>query len=119
MTQIAAESLGVPIADVTFRLGDSALPDAPVERGSFTVSSVGSAVRAACDAVRKSLFELARKVDGSPLAKASLENVEFAEGVVRLRDDRSRSVSLAQAMRHGGVAVIDEEVSAGPTSEQK
>jgi xanthine dehydrogenase YagR molybdenum-binding subunit len=119
MTQIAAEALGLPIADVTFRLGDSALPEAPVEGGSFTASSVGSAVRAACDSVRETLFELARKVEGSPLAKASLDDVEFADGVVRLRDDPSRSVSLVAAMRHGGVQVIEEDASAGPASEQK
>jgi xanthine dehydrogenase YagR molybdenum-binding subunit len=119
MTQIAAEALGLPIGDVTFRLGDSTLPEEPVEGGSFTASSVGSAVRAACEAVREMLFELSRKVDDSPLVKASLDDVEFADGVVRLRDDPSRSVSFAEAMRHGGVQVIEEEASAGPTSEQK
>ena len=46
MTQIAAETLGLPIADVTFKLGDSSLSPAPVEGGSMTASSVGSAVQA-------------------------------------------------------------------------
>src|SRR6516165_10717786 len=48
MTQLAAEMLGVPIENVTAKLGDSALPDAPVEGGSFTVSSIGCAIHAAC-----------------------------------------------------------------------
>ena len=52
MTQIAAETLGLPIEDVTFKLGDSSLPKAPVEGGSFTAASVGSAVKAACEEVR-------------------------------------------------------------------
>jgi xanthine dehydrogenase YagR molybdenum-binding subunit len=52
MTQIAADALGLPIDRVTFKLGDSELPEAPLEGGSFTVSSVGSAVRAACEKVR-------------------------------------------------------------------
>ena len=39
MTQIAAETLGLAIDKVTFKLGDSALPDAPVEGGSFTAST--------------------------------------------------------------------------------
>ena len=47
MTQIAADTLGLPPENATFMLGDSSLPDAPVEGGSFTVSSVGSAVKAA------------------------------------------------------------------------
>src|SRR5207245_1092003 len=37
MTQVAAEMLGLPLDDVTFKLGDSSLPPAPVEGGSFTV----------------------------------------------------------------------------------
>jgi len=70
MTQTAAERLGLPIGHVAFKPGDSALPEAPVQGGSLTASLVGSAVQAACDAVQKSLFGLARNVDGSPLADA-------------------------------------------------
>lgn len=112
MAQIAAEMLGLPLGDVAFKLGDSSLPEAPVEGGSFTVASVGSAVKAACEAVRKALFRLARKIEGSPLSGASLEDVEFAEGRIRLRDDPSRHVSITEAMRAGGIDVIEEEASA-------
>src|SRR5262249_6838395 len=45
MTQIAAEMLGVPIEHVAAKLGDSSLPHAPVEGGSFTTSSVGCAIQ--------------------------------------------------------------------------
>jgi xanthine dehydrogenase YagR molybdenum-binding subunit len=114
MTQIAAELLGLPLGDVTFRLGDSSLPEAPVEGGSFTVASVGSAIQAACGEVRETLFGLARRLEDSPLAGASLDEVEFAEGRIRLRDDPSRSVSIAEAMREGGLDVIEEEASANP-----
>src|SRR5205823_11802106 len=48
MTQLAAEQLGLPMKDVTFELGDSSLPQAPVEGGSFTAATVGSAVQAVC-----------------------------------------------------------------------
>ncbi len=40
MTQIAAETLGLPIEDVTFKLGDSSLPDAPV-RGRVVHGRLG------------------------------------------------------------------------------
>lgn len=55
MTQIAADVLGLPIERVTFKLGDSSLPQAPLEGGSFTVASVGSAVKAACEKARKAM----------------------------------------------------------------
>jgi NADPH:quinone reductase-like Zn-dependent oxidoreductase len=112
MTQIAAELLGLPLGDATFQLSESSLPEAPVEGGSFTVTSIGSAIKAACGEVKETLFGLARKLDGSPLTWASLDRVDFADGRIRLRDDPSRSVSISQAMRGGGADVIEEEAAA-------
>jgi xanthine dehydrogenase YagR molybdenum-binding subunit len=53
MTQVAAETLGLPIAQVKFTLGDTRLPKAPVHGGSLTMASVGSAVQAACRKARE------------------------------------------------------------------
>ncbi|HEX8349411.1 MAG TPA: molybdopterin cofactor-binding domain-containing protein, partial [Hymenobacter sp.] len=114
MTQVAAESLGVPLEDITFKLGDTTLPQAPFEGGSTTASSVGSAVKEVCDTIAKKVFKFAQKLDNSPLKGADLEDVEFVEGYIRLRQDTSKRVSLREAMRHGGVAVLEEEASAIP-----
>ena len=77
MTQIAAETLGVALDDVTFILGDSSLPPAPIEGGSWTVATVGPAVKAACEAVREKLFKLAQDVHGSPFAGLKIRDVTF------------------------------------------
>jgi xanthine dehydrogenase YagR molybdenum-binding subunit len=114
MAQLAAEMLGVPLDGVTVRLGDSALPDAPVEGGSFTTSSVGSAIHAACRAVQAELLRLAQKMAGSPLAGARLDDVVFVEGSIRLRDDESRVVPIGAAMRAGNADRIETEASAEP-----
>ena len=114
MAQLAAEMLGVPLEDVTAKLGDSALPDAPVEGGSFTASSVGAAIHDACRAVQKDLLGFARKVKGSPLAGAKLDDVVFADGKIRHRQDAGRAVSLADAMRAGKAERIEKEASATP-----
>jgi xanthine dehydrogenase YagR molybdenum-binding subunit len=53
MTQVAAETLGLPIERVKFILGDTRLPRAPVHGGSLTMASVGSAVQAACRSARE------------------------------------------------------------------
>ena len=53
MTQVAAETLGLPIERVKFILGDTRLPRAPVHGGSLTMASVGSAVQAACRRARE------------------------------------------------------------------
>ncbi|WP_164018057.1 xanthine dehydrogenase family protein molybdopterin-binding subunit [Pyxidicoccus trucidator] len=118
MTQIAADTLGLPIEAVTFKLGDSSLPMAPLEGGSWTVSSVGSAVKEVCEKLREQVFTFARKAKGSPLAKASLEEVTFAEGRVRLTSDGSQSVSIVEALRHGDVTHLEEKSLAVPNPKQ-
>lgn len=62
MTQIAAEELGLPIEKVSFELGDTQLPEAPLAAGSQTSASVGSAVKEACRRLRESK-EQSVKVD--------------------------------------------------------
>ena len=119
MAQLGAEMLGVPLDNVTVKLGDSALPDAPVEGGSFTTSSVGSAIHAACRAVQEELLGLARKMPGSPLARAKLDDVVFAEGKIRHKGDESREVSVADAMRAGKADRIEKAASAEPNGDSK
>jgi xanthine dehydrogenase YagR molybdenum-binding subunit len=118
MTQIAAETLGIPMDDVTFNLGDSSLPTAPVEGGSFTAATVGSAVKAVCDKVREKLLALAQQAENSPLAGAKLEDVSFADGQIRLKRDPSRAVSIVDVMRHGGAGSIQETASAAPDKQK-
>jgi xanthine dehydrogenase YagR molybdenum-binding subunit len=57
MTQVAAETLGLPIERVKFTLGDTRLPRAPVHGGSLTMASVGSAVQAACRKAREAALQ--------------------------------------------------------------
>ena len=119
MTQLGAEMLGVPLESVTAKLGDSALPDAPVEGGSFTTSSVGCAIHAACRAVKQDLLALAQRIPGSSLANATLDDVIFADGKIRHRGEESREISVADAMRAGKVDRIEREASAEPNEDGK
>jgi xanthine dehydrogenase YagR molybdenum-binding subunit len=119
MTQIAADTLGLPLDDVTFKLGDSNLPTAPVEGGSFTASTIGSAVKAACDALIEKLLKLAQKAEGSPLAGAKLEDVMLAERQIRLSRDPSRAASITALMQQSGVNTIEEEITSSPSRNQQ
>jgi xanthine dehydrogenase YagR molybdenum-binding subunit len=67
MTQVAAETLGLPIERVKFVLGDTRLPRAPVHGGSMTMASVGTAVQAAC---RKAREDALARAGTSDLADA-------------------------------------------------
>ena len=53
MSQIAADSLGIPIDDIRFELGDSDFPEAPTNGGSWLTASVGPAVIEACADLKK------------------------------------------------------------------
>ena len=119
MTQIAAESFGLPIEDVTFKLGDSSLPTAPIEGGSMTASSVGTAVIAACDKVRDRLFTLARTVHGSPLAGVRRKDMRLADGRVVSVTEPSRGMAVTDLMRHGRRSVIDEKVTSKPPKQHE
>lgn len=119
MSQLAAETLGLPLEDVTFKLGDSSLPEAPLEGGSWTVSSVGSAVKQVCEAVGEKLLKLSRKLKDSPFATASLDEVVFADGELRLKSDPSKALPLIKIMQEREMNFIEEEATSKPASEQK
>ncbi|WP_128546963.1 xanthine dehydrogenase family protein molybdopterin-binding subunit [Larkinella soli] len=114
MTQIAAETLGLPLENVTFELGDSSMPEAPLQGGSWTAATVGSAVKSACLEVQKRLFEYAGSMPDSPLAKADADGVVFADGRIHLKHYPTIGVTIQDVLRHSGVDRIEEEVTTLP-----
>jgi xanthine dehydrogenase YagR molybdenum-binding subunit len=117
-TQIAAELLGVPIYNVTTKLSDSTFPQAPVEGGSWTAASLGCAVLQACQGIRRELFRLAQRIDGSALADCWLEDVAFVDGQIRAIQDPARAVTIADAMRAGAADRITQETTAEPSDDE-
>ena len=107
MAQVAADMLGLPIDNISIKLGDSTLPQSPVEGGSWMAASVSHAIVNAADAVRKELLTLAKKMPDSPLTGAKLDDVMLADGKIVSKQDASRAVSIADAMRHGKVDRIE------------
>jgi len=87
MTQIAADELGLPMEDVQFCYGDSKMPFAPIQGGSFTVSTVGSAVKSAGKALRKKILKKAKEMDNSPLKNAEDSDVVFERGGISLKSN--------------------------------
>jgi xanthine dehydrogenase YagR molybdenum-binding subunit len=109
MAMIAAETMGLPLERVTFQLGDSTLPVAPVEGGSSHVTTVGSAVAGACDKLRLTLLRHAQSESGSPFRDKRLKDVEFAGGVMRLVKDPDTFISLGAIVRKTGRERIEEK----------
>lgn len=117
MTQIAAAALGLPMEAVEFRLGDSNLPQAPLEGGSATVSSVGSAVHQACLALRQKLLDAAQQSPASPFTGASLDDVAFANGSMRLKRPPYTALALERIVGVSGA--LEAEVRVEPGEQRK
>ncbi|MES3154695.1 xanthine dehydrogenase family protein molybdopterin-binding subunit [Sphingomonas faeni] len=115
LTQVAADTLGLPVDQITAKLGDSDLPTSPVEGGSWGAASGGAAVQLACQAVAKKLLKAADKVENRPLWGAkSIEDIEFADGHMSLKSDVTKRVSITDVMRAADLTVIEEEETASP-----
>src|SRR5258707_1023105 len=109
LAQVAADVLGLAIDNISIKLGDSTLPQAPVEGGSWMAASASHAVVTTAEAVRKELLSLAKKMKDSPLADAKLADVVLADGKIVSKKDASRAVAIADAMRNGSVDRIEKE----------
>ena len=109
MAQVAADTLGLPLDSIDIKLGDSTLPASPVEGGSWIAASVSNAIVNTSNAVRGELLKLAQKIPASPLAGVKADDVMLAGGMIASKKDANRAVSIADAMRHGGVDRIEQE----------
>jgi xanthine dehydrogenase YagR molybdenum-binding subunit len=72
-------------------------------------ASASHAVATAAAEVRKELLTLAKAMKDSPLAGAKFEGVLLADGNVVSKQDASRAVSIADAMRHSAIDRIEKE----------
>lgn len=118
MSMIAAEFLGLRMDQVTFELGDTRQPQAPAQGGSWTTSSVGSAVRGAALTITAKLLDLTKRDAASPLKGVSADDVEMLDGRLRLKRDTERGVDIAELMRSTGTDEITEVYKSTPSPER-
>jgi len=109
MSQIAAAAMGLPLEKVTFRLGDSTLPFAPVEGGSSHVATVGSAVEGVCEKLQKKLWKLARAMPDSPFEITASHEVECVNGCLQLIKMPGSAVPFTDILAAAGLDSIEEK----------
>jgi xanthine dehydrogenase YagR molybdenum-binding subunit len=119
MAQVAADMLGLPLDNISIKIGDSSLPQSPVEGGSWIATSVANGIVTTAEAVRGELLRLAKKMPNSPLAKLRVGDVALIDGKLASKEDASRAVSVTDVMRHGAVERIEREQTTKPTSDHK
>ena len=117
MAQVAADMLGLPLENISIKLGDLSLPQSPVEGGSWIAALVCNGIATTADAIRDELLRLAKQVPSSPLANTAPGEVALADGKLVSKSDASRSVSIADAMRHSAVDRIEQEKTTNPSND--
>ncbi|MBX9829194.1 MAG: xanthine dehydrogenase family protein molybdopterin-binding subunit [Xanthobacteraceae bacterium] len=117
MAQVAADMLGLPLDNISIKLGDSSLPQSPVEGGSWIATSVSNGIVTTAGAIRDELLRMAKLLPSSPLAGAAPDDVTLADGKLVSKRDASRGVSIADAMRQGAVDRIVQEKTTNPSGD--
>jgi xanthine dehydrogenase YagR molybdenum-binding subunit len=117
MAQVAADILGLPLENISVKLGDSSLPQSPVEGGSWIAASVSNGIAMTADAIRDELLRLAKQMPDSPFVDMAAGEVTLAEGKLRSKGKASRSVSVADVMRHSAVDRIEQEKTYNPRND--
>src|SRR5262249_59347935 len=87
--------------------------------GSWIATSVSNGIAATAEGIRDELLRLAKQTPNSPLANVAPRDVALADGKLVSNADPSRSVSIADAMRHGAVERIEQEKTTNPTEDAR
>ncbi len=114
MTQIAADSFGVPANRIKFRLGDTILPQTPVSGGSQTAASTGSAVYLATQALREKLIQMAITDSQSPLSGLGAQDIVFENGRLSSRSDPSKGETFQALISRSGQSFVESQANAKP-----
>ncbi len=112
-----ARSLGLEIADVTVRMGDSDLPPVTVAGGSNNAASTTLVVVKACEEIRRRVTEAAVQAEDSPFHGADPATLRLSDGKLVAPDGRSEPWGTAVGRTGGLLEVYAEHVPAGlPTT---
>jgi len=93
--QVVAERLGVPLADVRVRFGDT--QSAPYGMGTFASRSAvlgGGAAWKAADIVRANILKIAANV-----MEAAPEDLDLSEGVIQIKGSPQHRMTVAEIAR--------------------
>ncbi len=100
---VLAETVGLPLHDVTVEIGDSALPPSGASGGSTTVGGVSASTRRAATHALRKLAEVV-----APDLGVSADDIAVGDGKLFAASDPSKSVSWAEACRKLGTRTISE-----------
>jgi xanthine dehydrogenase YagR molybdenum-binding subunit len=111
LTQIAAQGLGLPMASVQCKLGDSKLPKGPNSGGSQVSASAGGAVWAAALTLKSKAIQLAIADKKSPLFGQPEEGVQSEGGRLFIAGSPDKGESYGQLLTRKGLPTLETEIT--------
>jgi xanthine dehydrogenase YagR molybdenum-binding subunit len=112
LAQIASETLGIDLAKVEVKTGDTNLPPSIYSGGSLTVATVGSAVKAAAEEVKNRVIAMAIADSRSPLYRADASEITAtSDHLVRPEGGQE---SYRSIFRRAGTGAIESMLEAKP-----
>ena len=115
--QVVHEKTGVPLDRIDVVIGDSALPDGPMSGGSMVTGSVLNAIAHASTEAIKKMLALSSGTEGSPLKGTKVEELEFAEGRIRKKDQAAGDPEFAEILKLARIDGLSAEGKTVPTWE--
>ncbi len=112
--QSGAQGLGLALAQIDVKLGDSALPKAPVSGGSQSAASVGPAVIAACKQLKLKTADLAIGDPQSPIHNAMPEDITVDGGRIFLTKTPTKGETVQALIARNGNKPIETTGTAEP-----
>jgi xanthine dehydrogenase YagR molybdenum-binding subunit len=116
MQQIAADALGLPLARVTVRLGDTRLPASHASIGSATMANAGASVMLAAKAARDKAIELALSGRDAPFAAAAADDVVVADGTLAIAG-KNLNVGYAELLQRNRLPTVAVDAEYDPVPE--
>ena len=121
MTKLASDTLGIPVSQIRFELGDSNYPPGPFQGGSGTTSTLGNAVSNVCVTMKEKLADLLKEnsvFHTETIHTVKPEDLVFEDGYMVLKSDRSKKISYAEAVTNANLPFIQllEESKSNPMS---
>jgi xanthine dehydrogenase YagR molybdenum-binding subunit len=111
LTQIAAQGLGLPMASVQCKLGDSKLPKGPNSGGSQVSASAGGAVWAAALTLKSKAIQLAIADKRSPLFGQPEENIQADGGRLSIAGSPDKGETYVQLLERRGLPTLETEIT--------
>jgi len=119
MTKLASDTMGIPDRSISFEMGDSNLPPGPLQGGSGTTSTLGTAVFNVCENMKRKLADMIKdnSIFHTELVHSvKVEDLIFEDGYMMLKTDKTKKISYAEVIKSAGLKelVIEEDSKGNP-----